>query len=202
MKGLLTSLILFAVIAIFGVGCYLQPDDLKNCDTAPTNTGTCQTVDAIVAVSGGDTKARVDEAVTLYKNGWSDTLIFSGAAQDKTGPSNAEAMKTIAVEAGVPAEDIYIDEYAATTEQNAENVQKIFTQNNIQKVILVTSGYHQRRASLEFNKSAPEVTILNHSAESDDDWSAVWWWTTPRGWWLIGGELVKIAIFYASGLWL
>jgi uncharacterized SAM-binding protein YcdF (DUF218 family) len=154
-----------------------------------------------VAVSGGDTDARVNEAIKLYKNGWADILIFSGAAQDKTGPSNAAAMKSLAIKEGVPETVIFLDEYSETTKQNAENVQAIFTKNNINKIILVTSGYHQRRASIEFNRRTHDVAILNHSSDSDKDWSS-WWWVTLRGWWLAASEFVKIILLYIFGKWL
>jgi len=42
----------------------------------------------------------------LYKHDWAKLLIFSGAAADKTGPSNAEAMKRQALAAGIPSSDI------------------------------------------------------------------------------------------------
>lgn len=182
---------------IIALSLYLQPDDLADCDTTPGTSVHCQPVDAIVAVSGGNTPARTMEAIELYKNGWSDTLIFSGAAQDKSGPSNAAAMQSTAISMGVPASAIYLDEYSNTTKENAENTQTIFADRKIKDVILVTSGYHQRRASLEFNKRASDVTILNHPAV-DEDWS-VWWWTTPRGWWLATSEFVKIIAFYVVG---
>lgn len=195
---MIKTLILIPVVLIlfiFTVSVYLQPDDIKSCRDVVGDVAPCQSVDAIVAVSGGDTNARTDEAIRMFENGWSDTLIFSGAAADKTGPSNAAAMKTRAVTAGVPASAIYLDEYSETTKQNAENTQSIFASRDVKTVLLVTSGYHQRRASLEFNKRAEQVTILNHPVVTDKDWSS-WWWTTPRGWSLAVGELFKIIAFH------
>lgn len=192
-SGLVIGIIFTALISV-----YLQPNDLGDCGATPTVNVGCQKVDAIVAVSGGDTAARTSHAVNLYKNGWSDVLILSGAAQDKTGPSNAAVMKQLAIDAGVPDSAIYIDEYSETTKQNAENVKSIFEELNIKKVILATSGYHQRRASLEFNKRANDVTILNSPVVTDKDWS-MWWWLTPRGWWLAVSETVKIGVFYTVG---
>lgn len=196
----LISIILFVTIVILGISIYLQPNDLKKCDKTPDSSSSCQTVDAIVAISGGDTETRANRAIDLYKNGWSNTLIFSGAARDKSGPSNAEVMKKQALDRGVPNSDIYIDEYSETTSQNAHNSQTIFAKYNINRVILVTSGYHQRRASLEFNKRAKNVIILNSPVQLDRDWS-FWWWTSSRGWWLVIDETVKIIIFYIVGLW-
>lgn len=192
-KYLIAALVLLAAF-IIGVSVYLQPNDLKTCNEKVSSVSPCQPVDAIVAVSGGDTSARTDEAIRLYKNGWSSALIFSGAAQDKTGPSNAAAMKTRAAAAGVPRSAIYLDEYSSTTKQNAVNSQTIFATQKIQSIILVTSGYHQRRASLEFVKRAVTVKVLNHPVAQDRDWS-MWWWTNPRGWYLATSELFKIVAF-------
>jgi uncharacterized SAM-binding protein YcdF (DUF218 family) len=180
---------------IVAVSVYLQPNDLRTCEGVVGSTSPCAPVDAIVAVSGGDTNARTDEAIALYKKGWSDKLIFSGAAQDKTGPSNAAAMQLRALNAGVPESAIFLDEYSETTRQNAVNTVNIFTSENIDSIILVTSGYHQRRASLEFEKRAENVVVLNHPVTTDRDWS-VWWWTNPRGWTLAISEIFKIIAFH------
>jgi uncharacterized SAM-binding protein YcdF (DUF218 family) len=192
-KSLITIPIVLAAI-IIGLSVFLQPDDLRSCHETISSQPPCEAVGAIVAVSGGDTNARTDEAIHLYKNGWSNILIFSGAAQDKSGPSNAAVMQARAIAAGVPKANIFLDEYAATTKQNAENTQTIFASQNIKSIILVTSGYHQRRASLEFEKRATGVTVLNHPVARDQDWS-IWWWTNPHGWILAVGEFFKIIAF-------
>jgi uncharacterized SAM-binding protein YcdF (DUF218 family) len=195
-------IILFAVLAILitVVSVYLTPDDLRQCPGV-NQKSECQKADAIVAVSGGNTSVRAAEAIRLYKQGWADTLIFSGAAADTSGPSNAEVMRRQALEADVPASDIKVETLAQTTRQNAERTKALLVEvggGGAKRVILVTSPYHQRRASLEFKALAGEaITIVNHPTPEDPDWSKLWW-LTPRGWWLAGGELVKISAFYAG----
>lgn len=192
--------IIIPIIAIiFGISIYLQPDDLAKCAKSPSNITNCQAVDAVVAISGGDTAARAKEAINLYQNGWAKFIVFSGAAQDKTGPSNAAVMKEIALSEGVPSGNILIDEYSENTKQNAENTKTIFDEYNIKSVILVTSGYHQRRANLEFSNHNNDVKIMNHPEKTDKDWS-FWWWVTPYGWWLAVSELAKIISFYVIGI--
>jgi len=192
-------LLIFGAIAIIvAISLYLPKDDLSSCGKLPGINVGCQSVDAIVAISGGDTSARANEAIDLYKAGWANILIFSGGALDKTGPSNASEMERLAIQSGVPATSIYIDEKAESTRENAENTQPIFTKLGINKIILVTSGYHQRRAGLEFEKYTSGVTILNHPAEVDKDWS-FWWWMAPHDWWLAGSEIVKIIVFSFVG---
>lgn len=189
------GVVVLLVALIVGISVYLQPNNFIGCGEKPVGGSQCDKADAIVVVSGGDTEARTAAGISLYKNGWADYLVLSGAAFDKSGPSNAAAMKLQAEDAGVPASAILIDEDAANTQQNAENTQSIFEENSFGDVILVTSGYHQRRASLEFNKGAETVTIRNYPVLQDEDWNW-YWWVTPRGWWLAGGEVAKIIAFY------
>jgi uncharacterized SAM-binding protein YcdF (DUF218 family) len=192
----LIGVVVFLAAFIALVSVYLQPNSFLGCSAKPmAETANCTKADAIVVVSGGDTRARTQAGIDLYKNGWASELIFSGAAQDKSGPSNAEAMQRQATDAGVPESAIVIDEDSESTQQNAKNTNTILDDKEYKNIILVTSGYHQRRASLEFNKQAESVTIRNHPVTQDGDWG--WfWWLTPRGWWLTGGELVKIVAFY------
>lgn len=196
-KELILGIMVLAVFTV-GLNAYLSPNDLRSCGVSPSTVKGCEKADAIVAVSGGDTVARTNEAIKLYKDGWAGKLIFSGAAADKSGPSNAKAMEKIAEEAGVSSDAIIIEEYGETTKENAEKTRNIFAEYNIDSVILVTSSYHQRRAGLEFSERSPNVTIRNHPVASDNQWSS-WWWLTPTGWFLALSEAFKILAFYVGG---
>lgn len=198
MKWLIGLGIIFVGFIIFA-SLYLQPNDFLGCHDQPVAETSCHKADAIVVVSGGNTNARTEEGIRLFESGWADTLVFSGAAWDKSGPSNAAAMKALALERGVPASAILLDEEAETTQQNAERVKTIFDEKGFTDVILVTSGYHQRRASLEFEKRAGGVVVRNHPLTQDGDWGW-WWWMTPRGWWLASSETVKIIFFHLGDI--
>lgn len=185
----------FFIIAITLVDSYLGPDDLAKCDEQPASEGKCQPADVIVAVSGGDTTARTVEAIKLYKAGWAPKIVFSGAAQDQNSPSNAAVMRGIALASGVAEGDILIDEHGRNTQQNAEETADLLKDHAITSMILVTSGYHQRRTSLEFGQHFEDATIRNHAVSQDSQWS-MWWWMTPVGWYLALGELARILLFY------
>ena len=103
-----------------------------------------------------------------------------------------------AVNSGVPKNAIVMEESSETTKQNATEVKKIIDLRKINDVILVTSGYHMRRAQLEFSSQFQDVKIRSHPAVYDKSWSP-WWWLTPWGWWLALGELMRIGLF-ALGL--
>jgi uncharacterized SAM-binding protein YcdF (DUF218 family) len=181
-----------AVIGVvaWGISAYLPIDNLKDCNQPDPLDAKCAPAQVIIAISGGNTQARTAEAIALYKQGWAPQLIFSGAAVDRSGPSNAEAMRTQAIEAGVPAKDIILDRRAIDTSQNASGTNALLTAQDT-RVILVTSPYHQRRASIEFQKVlGDKVTIINHPTQTDPDWGP-YWWATPYGWLLGISELLK-----------
>lgn len=189
---IVTITILLVVIGGgIGLSVFLAPDDLRNC----LKDKSCESYDAAIVVSGGDTSARVDEAVRLYKDGTVQKLLVSGAAADKLGPSNAKAMRDQALKLGVPIGDTILEEQAANTQQNADFCKGIVLANGWRKVVLVTSAYHQRRAGMEFARAlGSEVEIYNHPTSSDKSW-AVLWWLTPKGWWLALSELTGIIWF-------
>ncbi|RWZ78076.1 MAG: YdcF family protein [Candidatus Chaera renei] len=192
---------LLSAAAVAGIGAYLGPDDLRGCGQSPhAGNPACAKVDAIVAISGGDTQARTAEAIKLYKQGWSSRLVFSGAALDQSGPSNAAAMKRQALAAGVPESAILTEDRARDTAENAlRTLAVVPRQEGVpRRIILVTSGYHQRRASIEFRHSFSRDMIINHPVRSDSQWSA-YWWLTPYGWWLAISELAKILFISFSG---
>lgn len=174
---------------VIGLAAFIMLLVIINAYLVPRDS--LQSVDAVVAVSGGDTQERAQAAVALYLDGWADTIIFSGAAADPDSPSNAEIMQRYAVASGVPESDIILEEFAFDTAQNAEKTQGIIEENEYRSIILVTSGYHQRRVFREFNARLDgNVEILNYPAE-DRQWDERLWWSSPFGWYLVSSELAK-----------
>ncbi len=86
---------------------------------------------------------RVSVACDLYTAG--DTagvpLLMSG---DHTGDYNEVAvMKTLAIEAGVPSEDIFLDHEGYSTYESLRRAKEVF---GAKKVVIVSQGYHLYRA--------------------------------------------------------
>jgi len=182
----------FLALIIFSINSFLSIDDLSKCQDPTVLMAKCAPADAIVAISGGDTPARAEEAIKLYKAGWAPMLVFSGAALDTTGPSNAAAMRKQALAAGVPDKVILLEETATDTAQNASQTLRLL--RDAKRIILVTSPYHQHRASLEFEHIFGDtVDIVNHPTSTDRLWPQAWW-LTSSGWWLAVSEVVKTAV--------
>jgi uncharacterized SAM-binding protein YcdF (DUF218 family) len=194
MKRFLAWLVGGAIISVgvimgllLGIGYFLAPQsDLAKAD-------------AIVAISGGETEARAGEAIRLYQEGYGQKLIFSGAAQDRGGPSNAQEMLEQALDRGVEADNILIEELAENTSQNAAEVAKLVRQEHYQSIILVTSPYHQRRAYIAFSRAlGPGFTIINHSAP-DQSWRRSHWWASPYAYGVTLAELQKTVFLLVTG---
>lgn len=146
--------------------------------------------DAIIVVSGGDTKGRTNHGVALYQQGWAPKLIFSGAARDPKSASNAKAMLAIAASRGVPTSDISLDEYSRDTKENASGTKQLA--DGYKTIILVTSEYHQRRMYAEFKKQYGDGVELINSPAKDKNWGRRSWFLTPYGWWISVTEPIKL----------
>lgn len=186
------------VVTILVITSFLGVNDFKNCAGSPSNLNGCEKADVVIAVSGGDTTGRAQHAIDMYNGGWADKIIFSGAAFDKTGPSNADVMRQQAINQDVPADAIIIERDSSNTQENASNTIDILQSQSVNSAIVVTSSYHQKRTLTEFQRQAPDIDFRSSPSVSDRQWS-VWWWTTPHGWYLAVSEIVKIVIINFSG---
>lgn len=165
---------------LVGIGHWLEvTDPLKKAD-------------AIVAISG-DTGARADTAIALWKQGYAPLLIFSGGSSDPASVASAELMKRTAVAAGVPANAILVEGESATTEENAQLVAELMRSRSLRSAILVTSPYHQRRAAMLFERefSRGSLSLVNHPA-ADPVWDPNLWWTSDPSRKLTLVELAKL----------
>ncbi|MBO7516034.1 MAG: YdcF family protein, partial [Lachnospiraceae bacterium] len=87
-------------------------------------------------------KGRLDTGIALYKAGVCDKLLMTG---DHSRPDYNEvgAMKMYAINAGVPADDIYLDHAGYSTYESMKRAERIY---GVKKMIVVTQKYHMYRA--------------------------------------------------------
>ncbi|CAN5129139.1 hypothetical protein BH18CHL2_BH18CHL2_03040 [soil metagenome] len=133
--------------------------------------------DAIVALSV-DTGPRTETAVRLWRAGHAPLIIFAGSSLDPLSAPSGELMKREALRLGVPDQSVLVEPSSATTEQNAARVGDLMTAYRIRTAILVTSPYHQRRASMLFRRelSGTNITFTNYPAR-DPEWDVNLWWS-------------------------
>jgi len=156
--------------------------------------------DAIVALSG-DQGARTATAVDLWERGFAPVIVFAGSSEDPASLPSAEIMKREAVRLGVPVDRVLTEPSSATTKENATRVSDILRGYQITRVILVTSPYHQRRASIVFERQleGTSITFRNYPAR-DDEWDPSLWWASEPSRSLTLVELAKLGVEVMGGL--
>ena len=150
--------------------------------------------DVIVALSG-DTGARAETAVDLWKRRYAPVIIFAGASVDPNSVASGELMKRIAIADGVPESAILVEPASNTTQENARLVADLMTARGFTTAILVTSPYHQRRAADLFAREFPaaHLTFTNYPAR-DPGWDPNTWWLREPSRTLTVVELAKLSV--------
>jgi len=107
--------------------------------------------------AGQGYEERVKFAVDLYRQGYAKNIIFSSGY--KYVFKEPLVMKALAISLGIPEDVIILEDKARNTYENVEFVSKILYKEGWKKILLVTSPYHMRRASLVFKKIAKEINV-------------------------------------------
>jgi uncharacterized SAM-binding protein YcdF (DUF218 family)/glycosyltransferase involved in cell wall biosynthesis len=131
-----------------------------------------QRADAIIVFGGGVGESgrannssyqdRVQEAVALYEGGFARNVVFSSGFTYLF--QEAQVMKALAVSLGVPAADIVLETRAGNTQEYVLSVRNIAEREGWHRVLLVSSPYHMRRATLTWRKLAPEIAVVSTPA--------------------------------------
>ncbi len=142
--ALLLLLLLLALVAIF------FPQQVLTVDSGPV------TADVMIVLGGGAVD-RPQRAAELFKAGEAPKIIVSGFGDDF---ANFWMLKTN----GVPAAVIDREGNSKTTYENAKFSLVRVRQMEAQRVIIVTSWFHSRRALATFRKLAPDLKFFSRPA--------------------------------------
>ncbi len=108
--------------------------------------------------AGGGYQERVKQASELYRRGYAQHLVFSSGFVFAF--PEAEIMRTLAVETGVPASAIELETRAANTHENVVFSQRILRAHGWKRALVVSSPYHMRRALMTWRKAAPDIEAI------------------------------------------
>ena len=138
-----------------------------------------QRSDAIILLEG-DGLFRVQKAVSLYKQGWADIIVFSGGITDhKYGSFPFTEVLPHILSAGVPESYVIHEGKSSNTREQAIEVLKMADDKRWKKLILVASHEHQYRAYLTFlrmvmdfynNMIIYNAPARNHGWFNDSGW--------------------------------
>ena len=139
-------------------------------------------------INYSDCGDRMTEAIRLYRMGRIKKLLISGeqAINIYKGKSFAPYFLNYMEQMGVKREDIVLEQKARTTRENVLLINEIITKYDHPKILLITSGWHLRRAMKGFKNAGmnlvpygvdvPSRVIINSWNELLPSWkTAVKW---------------------------
>ena len=107
---------------------------------------------------------RVSTGVALYDQGLAPILIFSGGPSDTPDIIHeVQAMRLLALQAGVPDSAIILDPDGINTAHTAQNCSRLFANHNIATALTVSHFYHLPRIKMAFQRQGLTVyTVPAH----------------------------------------
>src|SRR5262245_1050900 len=117
--------------------------------------------DCILALGSHDLRV-ADRTAELYLQGWAPLVIMSGGlgnfTQDMWTEKEADKFAAIAIQKGVPADAILIENQSTNTGENIMFTQRLLKSKGleIQRFIVVQKPYMERRSYATFKKHWPD----------------------------------------------
>lgn len=93
-------------------------------------------------------RERINHAINLYKDGYANTIIFTGGKDGDNELSEAEIAKQYATERGIAPDNILVEPFSRTTEQNLCYAQQLAVAHHLRTLIIVSDPLHMKRAML------------------------------------------------------
>jgi uncharacterized SAM-binding protein YcdF (DUF218 family) len=121
--------------------------------------------DCILALGSHDLRV-ADRTAELYLEGWAPLVIMSGGlgnfTQDMWTESEADQFAAIAIQKGVPAEAILVENKSSNTGENILFTQQLLKEKGLdpQNFIVVQKPYMERRSYATFKKHWPGKNLL------------------------------------------
>ncbi|MBS1026601.1 YdcF family protein [Gluconobacter albidus] len=126
---------------------------VQDASKPPVTAAVC---DGIVALTGGE--QRVDTAITLLRGGYGHLLLISGVGPHVT-LQHILHLQQESLSSPLAAR-ITLGRRATSTIGNAHETAEWATENHLHRVLVVTAGYHIRRAVLEIHRTAPDLDLM------------------------------------------
>ncbi len=132
--------------------------------------------DIVLVLAGDSFGNRILKAAELVRQGYAPRVLVSGP-EGLYGHHESDLAIPFAVKAGYP-ESYFVpfEHQARSTMEEAQAAVPELRRLGVQRVLLVTSDYHTRRAAKIFRAAAPGLTFVVVAAPD--------FYFTAQGWWL------------------
>jgi uncharacterized SAM-binding protein YcdF (DUF218 family) len=91
-------------------------------------------------------RERINHAINLYRTGQVRKLIFTGGQGNPGEPTESSAARDYAIQSGVAAGDILIEEKSHNTYENILYAKQLADTHGINRVLIVSDPLHMKRA--------------------------------------------------------
>lgn len=146
----LILIVILGLCLLFGIDFYVR-SSTKDRIISPENASSVSDADCILGLGAGIRtdgspspmlQDRLNTGIELYQNGAAPKLLMSGDHGRKKY-NEVQTMKDIALDQGVPSEDVFMDHAGFSTYDSLYRARDVF---QARKVIIVTQKYHLYRA--------------------------------------------------------
>lgn len=126
----------------------------------------------------GETADRFVQPLLLYKKGLIKKLLITGGDVNIKGlkiddTKESKKVKEILIAMGVAEKDIYLEEKARNTRENAVNTKRMLAPFLAEKMVLVTSAMHMPRAAACYRKEGFHVVEFPADIKKKDTPSGI-----------------------------
>jgi uncharacterized SAM-binding protein YcdF (DUF218 family) len=124
-------------------------------------------------------KERTLKAIEMYKAKRVKKLVFLGGGYGDSNNSNnhipeSHQMRDMAINIGIPTEDILIEDHSTNTYENIVNGLNLLSELKLNKIMLITGEFHLKRCKAILQKLAPNIEPILISAKDNINDKEVW----------------------------
>jgi len=119
-------------------------------------------------------KARLDHAITLYRDSLAPMLILTGGVGVGDTISEAEVGRRYAIKAGVPRGSILVERAGISTEQSMRTVARLMHGRGMKSAVVVSDPFHMlrlrvmaRRLGIEAHSSPTRTSPIREGSEAE-----------------------------------
>jgi len=169
-----------------------------------------QSPDAIIVLSGSSTYLeRASWAAQLYREGRAPLIVLTNDGvisgwdhREDRNPLFYELSMRLMQQEGVPSTHIQVAPgQAVGTYDESVLVREFAFEHRLHRLLIVTSGYHSRRALWSIRRACEGSGIEIGIDSAPPGWQtpSPWvWWSKRRGWKLVAGEYVKMIYYWTK----
>ncbi len=166
--------------------------------------------DAILVLSGSSTLIeRTHHAAQLYSENRSGKILLtndnrqgSWSSAEQRNPYFYERAVSELLKSGIPSQNIEVlSPPVSSTWDEAVVLKRYSESHQLQTVLIVTSGYHSRRARWTFNEVFGSGNIrvsLDPVGTGIQTPSPATWWLYLNGWRMVPGEYLKLLYYFVQ----